>query len=292
MVHLTCVAHRCTPLLKIILHWICKQSTQLSAYSLSGYGLNDAFDKSVAHLENLPHINNADLLTGKTEIEHPCLHTGYREQNSCSQCSSVRLKDGNSPTEGKSLNEKGKKPGVARNGMNVLRSQKSPLIYLNGQILSQDSIVSYSHRAYVPLFRHNSGATNSVLNIPSPFRFQRWSPINAEMEDLNGDDAHSNPMTESTHFNKGVRKKRGPKQHAGDKKINISFDCHLKPNEPTKEICDGFTSYVGVLARTKVSILANNWEKDVPQKIKDQICETLLETFEMPNDKKTERKMV
>ncbi|CAL9126848.1 unnamed protein product [Musa textilis] len=34
----------------------------------------------------------------------------------------------------------------------------------------------FSRRSFLPLFRHNS-VTNSVLNIPSPFKFQRWSPI-------------------------------------------------------------------------------------------------------------------
>ncbi|CAA0837901.1 Probable apyrase 7 [Striga hermonthica] len=319
-------------------------NNQLSAYSLSGYGLNDAFDKSVAHLlKNLPHINNADLLTGRTEIEHPCLHTGYKEQYSCSQCSSVGLKDGNSPSEGKSINEKGKKPGVSvklignpkwdectalakvavnlsewsnlepgldcelqpcalaenlprpkgqfyamsgfyvvyrffnltpvaslddvlekgrefcgknwdvarksvvaqpfieqycfrapyialllREGLHISDSNvivgSGSITWTLGVALSEAGKAFFPHRfygypifmvrmspfvvlgvlfaslfvlvcaisyvgnwwvpnlfrrAYVPLFRHNSGATNSVLNIPSPFRFQRWSPINA-----------------------------------------------------------------------------------------------------------------
>ncbi|KAF2317414.1 hypothetical protein GH714_021968 [Hevea brasiliensis] len=32
---------------------------------------------------------------------------------------------------------------------------------------------------YLPLFRHNSASATAVLSIPSPFRFQRWSPINS-----------------------------------------------------------------------------------------------------------------
>lgn len=63
---------------------------QLSAYSLAGYGLNDAFDKSVAHLlERLPHVSNVDLISGKVEIDHPCLQTGYKEQYMCRHCSLV-----------------------------------------------------------------------------------------------------------------------------------------------------------------------------------------------------------
>jgi hypothetical protein len=60
----------------------------LTAYSLSGYGLNDAFDKSVVHLlKNLPNINYTDLPKGKIVIEHPCLQSGYKEDYICSQCS-------------------------------------------------------------------------------------------------------------------------------------------------------------------------------------------------------------
>ncbi|KAH6802267.1 GDA1/CD39 nucleoside phosphatase family protein [Perilla frutescens var. frutescens] len=60
----------------------------LSAYSLAGYGLNDAFDKSVGHLlKRIPHNSNADLLSGKIEINHPCLQSGYKEQYMCRHCS-------------------------------------------------------------------------------------------------------------------------------------------------------------------------------------------------------------
>uniref|UniRef100_A0A1D1XC43 Ectonucleoside triphosphate diphosphohydrolase 1 n=1 Tax=Anthurium amnicola TaxID=1678845 RepID=A0A1D1XC43_9ARAE len=62
-------------------------SHHLSAYSLSGYGLNDAFDKSVVHLlRKQPTINSDELKNGKIEIKHPCLHSGYKEQYTCSQC--------------------------------------------------------------------------------------------------------------------------------------------------------------------------------------------------------------
>ncbi|XP_047978530.1 probable apyrase 7 isoform X4 [Salvia hispanica] len=67
----------------------------LSAYSLAGYGLNDAFDKSVGHLlKGLPHISNANLTSGKVEINHPCLQYGYKEQYMCRHCS--LLEGGNS----------------------------------------------------------------------------------------------------------------------------------------------------------------------------------------------------
>ncbi|KAI3470917.1 hypothetical protein Pfo_027580 [Paulownia fortunei] len=84
----------------------------LSAYSLAGYGLNDAFDKSVAHLlKRLPQITNADLVSGKVKIKHPCLQSGYKEQYFCSHCASIQLKDGSPPIEGKRLG-KGGKAGV------------------------------------------------------------------------------------------------------------------------------------------------------------------------------------
>ncbi|KAH7839505.1 hypothetical protein Vadar_005153 [Vaccinium darrowii] len=84
----------------------------LSAYSLSGYGLNDAFDRSVVHLlKGLPSVSNADLATGSVEIKHPCLQSGYKEQYSCSQCASI-YQGGESPLSGGKGNSKGGKPGT------------------------------------------------------------------------------------------------------------------------------------------------------------------------------------
>ncbi|XP_051143385.1 probable apyrase 7 [Andrographis paniculata] len=84
----------------------------LSAYSLEGYGLNDAFDKSVAHLlRRLPGISNADLAGKEVEINHPCLHSGYKARYTCSQCSSIKLEDGSSPV-GVKESGKGGKVGV------------------------------------------------------------------------------------------------------------------------------------------------------------------------------------
>lgn len=82
----------------------------LSAYSLSGYGLNDAFDKSVLHLlKKLPDINNANLASGNIEIKHPCLQSGYKEQYFCSQCNSI-YQDVNPPSKVKMV-DKNVKPG-------------------------------------------------------------------------------------------------------------------------------------------------------------------------------------
>ncbi|KAF2541089.1 hypothetical protein F2Q68_00029481 [Brassica cretica] len=55
----------------------------LSAYSLAGYGLNDAFERSVVQLlKSLPNVNNS-------ELKHPCLNSGYEGQYVCSQCGST-----------------------------------------------------------------------------------------------------------------------------------------------------------------------------------------------------------
>ncbi|XP_022738494.1 probable apyrase 7 [Durio zibethinus] len=85
----------------------------LSAYSLSGYGLNDAFDKSVVHLlRRLPDGSNANLINGKIEIKHPCLHSGYKEQYICSQCASKDQESG-SPVVGGKILDKGGKSGIS-----------------------------------------------------------------------------------------------------------------------------------------------------------------------------------
>ncbi|XP_059668223.1 probable apyrase 7 isoform X2 [Cornus florida] len=84
----------------------------LSAYSLSGYGLNDAFDKSVVHLvKRLPDITNADLASGNIEINHPCLQSGYKERYICSQCASI-YQEGESPLKGGKNLVKGGKRGI------------------------------------------------------------------------------------------------------------------------------------------------------------------------------------
>ncbi|KAL6966186.1 apyrase [Sarracenia purpurea var. burkii] len=84
----------------------------LSAFSLSGYGLNDAFDKSVVHLlKRLPESANADLASGNIKIKHPCLQSGYKEQYFCSQCASI-YQEGRSPLTGGKVLGKGAKPGI------------------------------------------------------------------------------------------------------------------------------------------------------------------------------------
>ncbi|XP_020097320.1 probable apyrase 7 isoform X2 [Ananas comosus] len=69
----------------------------LSAYSLPGYGLNDAFGKSVAHLFKKQGAATATK-KGKIEINHPCLQTGYKEQYTCSHCGT--LNQAGSPSAG------------------------------------------------------------------------------------------------------------------------------------------------------------------------------------------------
>ncbi|XP_050228289.1 probable apyrase 7 [Mercurialis annua] len=81
----------------------------LTAYSLAGYGLNDAFDKSVVQI--LKKLPDKDLVKGgKVEIKHPCLQSGYKEKYICSQCVS-NGQGSNSIKVGKNFG-KGLKSGV------------------------------------------------------------------------------------------------------------------------------------------------------------------------------------
>ncbi|XP_057448864.1 probable apyrase 7 [Lotus japonicus] len=61
----------------------------LTAYSLPGYGLNEAFDKSVVRLYKKEFGSaKADMAGKEIELTHPCLQSGYKEQYTCSHCSS------------------------------------------------------------------------------------------------------------------------------------------------------------------------------------------------------------
>ncbi|KAJ7953282.1 Nucleoside phosphatase GDA1/CD39 [Quillaja saponaria] len=80
----------------------------LTAYSLSGYGLNDAFGKSVVHLyKKIIGSFNMDLANRKIELKHPCLQSGYKEQYICSHCSSNDQGDGSPMVDGKFLGKEG-----------------------------------------------------------------------------------------------------------------------------------------------------------------------------------------
>lgn len=86
----------------------------LSAYSLSGYGLNDAFGRSVVHLLKglTENISNEELVNGNIEIKHPCLQSGYKEKYTCPRCSSIGRENG-SPIVGGKILDAGGKSGVA-----------------------------------------------------------------------------------------------------------------------------------------------------------------------------------
>ncbi|XP_028792280.1 probable apyrase 7 [Neltuma alba] len=80
----------------------------LTAYSLAGYGLNEAFSKSVAHLYKKKFgSTNADLANRKLELKHPCLQSGYKEQYICSHCSSNNNESESPLINGKKLGKKG-----------------------------------------------------------------------------------------------------------------------------------------------------------------------------------------
>lgn len=90
----------------------------LTAYSLAGYGLNEAFDKSVAHLFKESGYGVADVVKGNVEVKHPCLQSGYKERYACSHCSSAVDKGGESPrVEGNVL---GKKPELLRTELTLV----------------------------------------------------------------------------------------------------------------------------------------------------------------------------
>lgn len=85
----------------------------LSAYSLSGYGLNDAFDKSVVHLlRRLPQVTIADLSNSKIELKHPCLLSNYKEKYNCLLCASL-FEESGSPTAVRKNTGKGGLAGVS-----------------------------------------------------------------------------------------------------------------------------------------------------------------------------------
>jgi hypothetical protein len=61
----------------------------LTAYSLEGYGLNEAFGKSVAHLFKKEFGSSAadEDMAGKViELKHPCLQSGYKARYVCPRC--------------------------------------------------------------------------------------------------------------------------------------------------------------------------------------------------------------
>ncbi|KAK7406977.1 hypothetical protein VNO78_08615 [Psophocarpus tetragonolobus] len=64
-------------------------SHHLTAYSLPGYGLNEAFGKSVVYLFRKDFRSvHVDVASGTSiELKHPCLQDGFREEYLCSQCS-------------------------------------------------------------------------------------------------------------------------------------------------------------------------------------------------------------
>ncbi|GKU96038.1 hypothetical protein SLEP1_g9318 [Rubroshorea leprosula] len=85
----------------------------LSAYSLPGYGLNDAFDKTVVRLlKKLQDSSNTNLVNGKIEIKHPCLNSGYKEEYTCAMCATNDQENGSPVIGGKKL-DKGGKSGIS-----------------------------------------------------------------------------------------------------------------------------------------------------------------------------------
>uniref|UniRef100_A0A0D6QWU4 Apyrase n=1 Tax=Araucaria cunninghamii TaxID=56994 RepID=A0A0D6QWU4_ARACU len=82
-----------------------KTEHHINAYSLAGYGLNDAFEKSVVLLlRKISNNGSRKLSDGRLQLDHPCLHVGYRQKYSCSQCSLHQ--DGSPSVSGKDMSSK------------------------------------------------------------------------------------------------------------------------------------------------------------------------------------------
>ncbi|CAN6443795.1 unnamed protein product [Victoria cruziana] len=88
----------------------------LSAYSLSGYGLNDAFDKAVAFLLKKHAGNSKQKTNDKIELAHPCLQTGYVEEYACARCAQFD-QEGSPMVGGKSLGKKDPRTTVILRGV-------------------------------------------------------------------------------------------------------------------------------------------------------------------------------
>ncbi|KAH7282347.1 hypothetical protein KP509_35G026300 [Ceratopteris richardii] len=58
----------------------------LYAFSHTGFGLNDAFDKSVGILWNQMQMNDPVGADMKQELHHPCLNRGFQSHYKCSYC--------------------------------------------------------------------------------------------------------------------------------------------------------------------------------------------------------------
>lgn len=84
----------------------------LNAYSLTGYGLNDAFEKSVVLLlrKNLK-TDSGKFSGGQLHLNHPCIHAGYRQQYSCSQCSFL-LQNGSPLVGGRDISKEESRVGL------------------------------------------------------------------------------------------------------------------------------------------------------------------------------------
>ncbi|KAG9146253.1 hypothetical protein Leryth_007953 [Lithospermum erythrorhizon] len=58
------------------------------------------FPKFVYLVKKLHQMTDADLLSGKVEVKHPCLQSGYNEEYICSHCASALQEGGSPPAEG------------------------------------------------------------------------------------------------------------------------------------------------------------------------------------------------
>ena len=84
----------------------------LNAYSLTIYGLNDAFEKSIVLLLGKNSRTGSEKFSGdQLHLNHPCLHAGCRQQYSCSQCS-LLLQDGSPLVGGRDISKEDSRVAV------------------------------------------------------------------------------------------------------------------------------------------------------------------------------------
>ncbi|GAA0139757.1 nucleotide phosphatase [Lithospermum erythrorhizon] len=220
-----------------------------------------ALDMGGSSLQKLPQITNANLSSGKVEVKHPCLQSGYNEQYMCSQCASALQEGGIPSSKGKKLGKGGKPGEFCEKSWDVAKKSVAPqpsieqycfrapyvVFLLREGLHITDSNVAigsgsitwtlgvalveagktvptrmYFGRPYLPLFRHNNPSTTSVLTIPAPFCFHPIIPGDGRVKlPLSPTDANTRPNT-FDHI--GIQLTKSPLYRASSVSPSLSSD--------------------------------------------------------------------
>ncbi|GER51141.1 plant invertase/pectin methylesterase inhibitor [Striga asiatica] len=110
------------------------------------------------------------------------------------------------------------------------------------------------------------------------------------MDDLSENSAQDG-LDKETHAKKG----RGATwmkdiQTSDGEKKHVTFNRYFQANGPDPKTKSKFNSYIAVLGRSKVSILIPDWRK-VTDRNKEQICQALLEQYDVPDNEKLKKKV-